>query len=195
MALECGAFSTFPPCFRDNIAPCLTQNTCSEAVAGVPHQRQREETVKEHADHLDAELLLRLYDLRREDKLRKGREWFMRDFTAKSFDEFLAQAPMGSEENALFRMTITYWDMAASLVNHGLINEELFFENTGEFWIVWEKAKGLAAAMRERNKNPMSWKNLETLAGKYQEWMNKRAPEALGALRQRLSAPPPKKAE
>ena len=150
---------------------------------------------EEHPDNFDAELLLRLYDLRREAKLRKGREFVTRDFNAKSFDDYLAQAPMGSEENALFRMTISYWDMAASLVNHGLIKEDLFFENTGEFWIVWEKVKNLAPTVRERNKNPMSWKNLETLAGKYEEWMGKRAPEALGALRQRLAASAPKKAD
>ena len=91
----------------------------------------REELVKEeHPDNFDAELLLRLYDLRREAKLRQGREWFIREFQAKSFEDYLAQAPPGSENSALFRMTVTYWDMAASLVNHGLINEDLFFENT-----------------------------------------------------------------
>jgi len=150
--------------------------------------------VKEHPDNYDAELLLRLYDLRREAKLRQGREWFFREFNAKSFDDFLAQAPMGSENNALFRMTVSYWDMAASLVNHGLIKEDLFFENTVEFWMIWEKFKKLAPAMRERNKNPLAFKNLETLAEKYEEWMAKRAPEALATLRQRLAGSTPPKA-
>ena len=99
---------------------------------------------KEHPDNFDAELLLRLYDLRREAKLRQGREWFIREFQAKSFDDYLAQAPPGSENSALFRMTVTYWDMAASLVNHGLINEDLFFENTPEFWIIWDKVRNVA---------------------------------------------------
>ena len=151
--------------------------------------------MKEHPDNFDAELLLELYDLRREAKLRQGREWFIREFHAKSFDEYLAQAPMGSEHSALFRMTISYWDMAASLVNHGLIKEDLFFENTGEFWIIWDKVRNLAPTLREKNKNPLAWKNLETLAGKYEEWMAKRAPEALEALRQRLAIAVPKKAD
>jgi hypothetical protein len=154
----------------------------------------QEESVKEHPDNYDAELLLRLYDLRREAKLRQGREWFMREFQAKSIDEFFAQAAVGSEKNTLFRMTVSYWDMAASLVNHGLIKEDLFFENTLEFWIVWDKIKTIAPAMRERNKNPMVWKNLETLAQKYEEWMAKRAPEALASLRQRLTGVAPNKA-
>ena len=148
---------------------------------------------KEHPDNFDAELLLRLYDLRREAKLRQGREWFIREFQAKSFDDYLAQAPPGSEKSALFRMTITYWDMAASLVNHGLIKEDLFFENTAEFWIIWDKVRNVAPTLREKNKNPMVWKNLETLAEKYEEWMAKRAPEALESLRQRLAGSAPKK--
>lgn len=148
---------------------------------------------EEHPDNYDAELLLRLYDLRREAKLRQGREWFIREFQAKSFDDYLAQAPSGSEKNALFRMTITYWDMAASLVNHGLIKEDLFFESTGEFWIIWDKVRKWAPTLREKNKNPLVWKNLETLAEKYEHWMAKRAPEALDCLRQRLAGSAPKK--
>ncbi len=148
----------------------------------------KEECVKtELPDHHDAELLLRLYDLRREAKLRQGRDWFIREFSARSFEDYQAQAPAGSEQNAWFRMTVTYWDMAASLVNRGLINPDLFFESTGEFWIVWDKVRNVAPTLRERNKNPMSWKNLETLAGKYEKWMAARAPEALDSLRKRMS--------
>jgi hypothetical protein len=150
---------------------------------------------EEHPDNFDAELLLRLYDLRREAKLRQGREWFIREFNARSFDDYLAQAPMGSENSALFRMTVTYWDMAASLVNHGLINVDLFFENTSEFWIIWDKVKNVAPTVRANNKNPMVWKNLETLAEKYEQWMAKRAPEALESLRKRLAGSAPKKPE
>jgi hypothetical protein len=144
--------------------------------------------MKDHPDNYDAELLLRLYDLRREAKLRQGRAWFTRQFQAKTVEEFMEKCPPGSENNALFRMTIGYWDMAASLVNHELIKEELFFENTGEFWVVWDKVRSLAPTLRQRFKNPIMWKNLETLAEKYEQWMAKRAPEALEALRQRLQA-------
>jgi len=150
---------------------------------------------EEHPDNYDAELLLRLYDLRRESKLRQGREWVIREFQAKSFADYLAQAPPGSEKSALLRMTVSYWEMAASLVNHGLIKEDLFFENTGEFWIVWDKVRSFAPTMRQQSKNPLVWKNLETLAQKFEEWMAKRAPEALECLRQRLAASAPKKAE
>jgi len=148
--------------------------------------------VKEHPDNYDAELLLRLYDLRREAKLRQAREWFIREFHAETFAEFIAKCPPGSEMSAFFRMTISYWDMAASIVNHGLIKEEFFFENATEFWIIWDKVKHLAPEVREKYKNPMAWKNLETLAGQFEEWMSKRAPEALELTRQRLAGSAPK---
>ena len=147
--------------------------------------------MKEHPDNYDAELLLRLYDLRREAKLRQAREWFIREFHAKTFAEFTAKCPPGSEPSAFFRMTISYWDMAASIVNHGLIKEEFFFENATEFWIIWDKIKNLAPELREKFKNPTVWTNLETLAGKFEEWMSKRAPDALEMTRQRLAGSAP----
>jgi hypothetical protein len=142
--------------------------------------------VRTSPDNYDAELLLRLYDLRREEKLRRAREWMIGKFQADSVEDLGKQLPPGSEENAFFRMALSYWDMAACLVNHGLLNEDLFFENTAEFWPIWEKVRHLVPAMREARKNPLAWKNLETLAHKYEQWMATRAPEALDALRKRL---------
>ena len=142
--------------------------------------------MRESPDNYDAELLLRLYELRREEKLRRAREWLAGKFQADSKEDFDRQYPLGSEENAFFRMAVSYWDMAASLVNHGLLKEDLFFENTGEFWLAWEKIRHLAPAIREARKNPLAWKNLETLARKYEQWMATRAPEALEVTRKRL---------
>ena len=139
--------------------------------------------MRDHADHHDAELLLRLYDLRREEKLRQAREWVLQEFQADSLEDLHRRHPRGSPENALLRMVVGYWDMAASVVNSGLIQEEFFFENTNEFWSVWEKVKHLAPAVRQTFKNPHVWENLETLAKKYEQWLTKRAPEALDATR------------
>jgi hypothetical protein len=139
-------------------------------------------------DHHDAELLLHLYDLRREEKLRRAREWFLRTFRAQNAEEFDRICPPGSEENAYARMTISYWDMAASIVNHGLIHEQFFFESSGELWVVWEKSKAFSAAIRERLKNPHVYENLEKLALKYEKWMAERAPGSIEVRRQQLSA-------
>lgn len=145
-----------------------------------------------HADHHDAELLLRLYDLRRETRLREARDWFIREFQADSPEDLFRKYPGGSSMNASYRMVSSYWDMTGSIVNQGLIKEEFFFENTTEFWIVWAKLKHIAPRMRELRKNPFLWKNLENLAERYQKWMDKRAPEALETLRQAVLAPPKK---
>jgi len=142
--------------------------------------------MREHPDHYDAELLLRLYDLRREARLRKARDWMLREFQASSLDEFLRRYAPGSDENDFFRMVISYWEMAASIVNHGLIKEEFFFENTGEFWTLWAKIKPLAAEAREKWKYPRLWANLESLSQKYEKWVSHHAPEALDAFRARL---------
>ncbi len=149
--------------------------------------------MREHPDHHDAELLLRLYELRREEKLRRARDWFLREFRAESMEEFQQKFPRGSEENAFFRMVVSYWDMAASIVNHGLIKEEFFFENTNELWVVWQKVKHLAPSAREMRRNPHLWKNLETVAEKFEKWMEQRAPGAVEALRKIVVEPAAKK--
>ncbi len=148
--------------------------------------------MREHPDHHDAELLLKLYDLRREEKLRQAREWFVKEFHVKAFEEIGQRWPMGSPGNNFFRMVVSYWEMAASIVNHGLIKEEFFFENTAEFFLVWERIKAIVPAARGVRKNPLLWSNLETLAGKYEKWMTKHAPEAVETFRKLVVAPPAK---
>ena len=142
--------------------------------------------MKEHPDHHDAELLLRLYELRREEKLRLARGWLIGEFHSDSMDDFQNRFPAGSKENEYFRMAVSYWDMAASIVKHGLINEELFFESNSELWAAWSKVKHLALEGRPTYKNPHLWSNLEALAEKYEKWMEARAPGAVAAMRERL---------
>jgi len=83
-------------------------------------------------------------------------------------------------------MTVSYWDMAASIVNHGLVNEELFFESNSEFYAVWTKVKSLVADGRRDWKNPYLYKNLEDLADKFEKWLAKRAPGALPLMQERI---------
>ncbi|HET7214988.1 MAG TPA: hypothetical protein VFL79_15475 [Terriglobia bacterium] len=144
--------------------------------------------MKEHPDHHDAELMLRLYDLRREEKLRRAREWFALELRAESAEDFMKKYPPGSEQDAYFRMVVTYWEMAASIVNNGLIKQDFFFQNTAEFFGVWERIRHLMPDARKAFKNPHMWENLEQLAANYETWMAKRAPEAIDAYRQRVKA-------
>src|SRR5258708_2817486 len=84
------------------------------------------------ATYEDANLLLRLYELRREDKLRQARDWFTKKFKVSTLEEFQKLCPQGSEEHAYFRMVTSYWDMAASFVTGGVLHEELFMQNSRE---------------------------------------------------------------
>lgn len=147
----------------------------------------------QHLDHHDAELLLRLYDLRREEKLRQARAWFVREFQADSPEDSMNRYPYGTQENAFVRMVAGYWEMAASILNHGLINDELFFENNGEMYGVWAKIKPSISALREMWKNPLMFKNLETASEKYEKWISKHAPEALARWAQMTESPAAKK--
>lgn len=86
--------------------------------------------------HEEVNLMLRLYELRREPRLRQARAWFVNHFHPSSPDEIREKYPQGSEENNNIRMTMSYWDMVAGIVNRGLINDDIFFENNGEMWVV-----------------------------------------------------------
>jgi len=82
----------------------------------------------------EVNLMLRLYDMRREARLRQARAWFVEHFHPTSVEDMMEKYPQGSEENTYIRMVISYWEMVASIVNRGLINDELFFESNGEIW-------------------------------------------------------------
>jgi hypothetical protein len=134
------------------------------------------------ATYDDANLILRLFELRREEKLRRARDWFARNCTAGSLGELQKLAPMGSEENTYFRMVVSYWEMAASFVTSGVLNRELFFQNSGELLFVWERIRPLLPAFREMTKNPDVWKNLEAAGNAYIQWMESKGPEVYPGL-------------
>ena len=138
------------------------------------------------ATHQDADVLLKLYDLRREEKMRKARVFVTTQFNVQNVQEHLSKYPMGTEENAMFRQVVTYWEMAASIVNTGALDEKLFFENNSEHFVVWEKIKHLIPDLRKAQKNPFLYSNLEACAGRYERFVNSRAPEAIAALRERF---------
>lgn len=125
----------------------------------------------------DANLILRLYELRREPRLRQARSWFMSSFHASTVEEYQRLCPPGSEENASFRMMVTYWDMAASFVASGALNAELFYENNQELLWVWERLRDLLPEARILGKNPIQFRSLEKVAKGHIAWLQENAPE------------------
>lgn len=137
--------------------------------------------------HDQANLLLRLYELRREPRMRQAREWFIQDFSANSMEELFKKYPPGSEDNASFRMVVSYWDMCASMVNRGLIDDEFFFENTGEVWLVYDKTKELAISQRKAMGNPLILKQLEDMGTRMEAWRERTAPGFNQRMRERMA--------
>src|SRR5262249_49465317 len=132
----------------------------------------------QQATYEDVNLILRLYEQRREEKMREARQWFAAMFKAKTIEEFHRTCPQGSGPNSYFRMVTTYWEMVASFITAGVLNEELFFQSGTELLMTWEKVKDLAPQMREARKNQLLWKNLETVAKRLAEYLNQNSPGA-----------------
>lgn len=125
----------------------------------------------------DVNLILRLYELRREERMRRARAWFPK-YKAGSMDEHMKAYPPGSEEDASFRMVTTYWDMVASFVNAGVLNQDLFLESGMEVLFIWEKIRDMVPSWRAAAKNPTMLANLERLAQAAIERMNRANKEA-----------------
>lgn len=108
-----------------------------------------------------AELILKLYELRREDKMREARNWFI-SFFPESVEDIM-KAMIDPETSAKYRMVTSYWDMAASFVNLGAIDETMFMASGGESWVVFSKITPFIEGVRETLGNPNVLKHLEDL--------------------------------
>ncbi|MGI9106702.1 MAG: DUF4760 domain-containing protein [Pyrinomonadaceae bacterium] len=107
----------------------------------------------------DADLILKLYDLRREETMRKARNW-MAMFNPESLQD-IVDAGLG-ENNAYLRMVMSYWDMAAALVNNGAIDEKLFNDANGEHFFYYAKFEPFIEELRAMY-GPQMWAHLEQL--------------------------------
>ena len=108
----------------------------------------------------DADLILKLYDLRRETVMREARNWFF-TFNPTSIQDVMEA--LLSEQSGYYRMVISYWDMAAAMVNNGAIDEELFNETNGEHIFVYAKIAPVIEEIRTMFGSPDFLSNLETL--------------------------------
>ena len=126
----------------------------------------------------DANLILKLYELRREPVMREARNWFF-SFNPTSTAEYM-DAIMG-EHSGHLRMVISYWDMAASLVNNGAIDEQMFNDANGEQLFIFAKIEPILEELRQQWNQPDMLKHFETIVRRVPE--NK---EKLAAIRERI---------
>ena len=106
-----------------------------------------------------ADLILKLYDLRREEVMRKARNWFF-SFNPTSTEE-VSKTMMDPEVGAYLRMVLSYWDMAAAIVNHGGIDVDMFNDTQGEHIGVYAKLEPFIADLRKQWEMPDAFANLE----------------------------------
>jgi len=126
-----------------------------------------------------ADLILKLYDLRREEKMREARNWIF-GFNPTSADDYF-QTMMDPNVGGYLRMVSSYWDMAAAMVNHGAIDADLFNETAGEHFMIFAKIEPFLEELREKFQNPEAFKNLQKVImdspdgaerlAKTQEWL------------------------
>ncbi len=129
--------------------------------------------------HEDADLILKLYDLRREAVMREARNW-MFTFNPTSIQDVM-QA-MVSEHSGHLRMVISYWDMACAFVNNGTIDEELFNQTNGEHVFVYMKMEPVIEDLRKMFDNQDFLKNLEAVVKRIPDIETK-----LPAMRERMA--------
>jgi hypothetical protein len=113
----------------------------------------------------DAEIVLKLYELRRETVMRQARKWFS-DFNPSSAVELLrVQSAWGSQENAYFRQVVSYWDMAAALVNRGAVHPGLFLDWSGEMIFVFSKLAPYLEELRKASHDYFAANIEQVIAG------------------------------
>jgi hypothetical protein len=112
----------------------------------------------------DAKIIMRLYDLRREPEMRKARAWYAGWWPRSADDILKVIQAAGTQENAWFRQVNGYWDMAASFVLHGVVNESLFFDSGGELWFVLAKLQPFLKEVRQKANIPHGFMRVEKVA-------------------------------
>lgn len=114
-------------------------------------------------DHEDVNLVLKLYELRRETVMREARHYVGFVWNPKSWEEFASILDVANPHNAHFRQVATYWEMAATFVNMGALHEELFWNTNGEAVFFYAKVAPYLERARAELYGPRYLTQLESL--------------------------------
>lgn len=142
--------------------------------------------MKDAPDHLDADLILKLYDLRREESLRAAREKLTAEFWPKNAKEAVAVTAHDHPLNRTYRQVSTYWEMVYRMARHGIIHGDFLVENNGEGLLLYAKVEPYLAEIRAAT-SPRSFQNAEWVAKEVPmgrtiaEHMRARVKKTLGA--------------
>jgi hypothetical protein len=137
---------------------------------------------KDFPDHHDAELVIKLYELRREPVMRESRKAVNGQFWPRSFDDVVAVTKGDHPLNAAYRQVGTYWEMVYGMVKHGVLHSEFMIESCGEGMFLFAKIEPYLAEYRERI-SPLAFRNAEWIAAN-----SAGAQAALGLFRKRIES-------
>jgi hypothetical protein len=141
----------------------------------------------------DAQLILKLYDLRREAEMRKARHWWVAQFWPQSADDFMKISfTMGTQENNWLRQVSGYWSMAAAFVLQGALNADLFLQPaiSGEMFLIFAKVQPFLKELREKAGDPHLFGNIEKVitSSKFGRDRLKLTLKRVAALREKVAA-------
>jgi len=114
-------------------------------------------------DHHDAELLIQVYDLRREAVMRESRRAILREFWPRTWDDVQAVLKPEHPQNAAYRQTATYWEMVYSIARHGIVHAGFWLENNGEGLFLFAKVEPFLEQIRAAGQ-PTAFRNAEWVA-------------------------------
>ena len=119
--------------------------------------------LKEYPDHHDAELVLRLYELRREDLMRASRTLVISTFHPTSFADVLAVTKGDHPANAAFRQCSSYWEMTYAMARHGVMHADFMLESNGEGLLLYSRIEPWLDEYRAQV-SPIGFRNAEWVA-------------------------------
>lgn len=118
---------------------------------------------KDYPDHYDADLVLKLYELRRESVMRESRTQINANFWPKSLQDVLAVTKSDHPLNAAYRQCSTYWEMTYAMARHGVMHADFMLESTGEGLLLFARVEPWLAELRAQV-NPFAFRNAEWIA-------------------------------
>jgi hypothetical protein len=119
---------------------------------------------KDYPDHHDADIVLRLYEMRREPVMRESRGLLTRTFFPTSVDDVLAVAKNDNPMNAAFRQVSSYWEMVYGMVRQGVLHAEFMLDSNGEGLLLYARVAPYVEEYRKRNDSPRAFRNAEWVA-------------------------------
>ena len=119
---------------------------------------------KDFPDHHDADIVLRLYEMRREPVMREARSLLIRTFLPTSVDDVLSFAKNDNPANPAFRQVSSYWEMAYGMVRHGVLHADFMLDSNGEGLILYSRVAPFLEEYRKQAGSPRAFRNAEWVA-------------------------------